>query len=77
MRRIPKGVLEAREHYKSVTVHCPHLDKNLRPMPELLNEKCECGNDGICGACDKFIGYWSEDGTTFAFGSYEGFCNCK
>ena len=63
--------------YQSITVHCPHLDDNLNPSPELLNEFCKCGKDGKCYKCDKFIGFYSENGTTFSFGSYEDFCDYK
>jgi len=74
---IPQEIIEAREKYTSITVHCPHMDKNLQPFPELLNSTCPMGKDGRCGDCEKFIGFWSEDGSIFSYMSFEGFCDNK
>lgn len=67
-------VEQAREKYTVVKVHPPTLDANMRPAFRLLNVRCSAGKDGECHKCEDFVGAYSEDGTFFAHGTYEGFC---
>ena len=70
---------EAREKYHIIKVHAPQLDDNMRPKFKLLNPNIdnECPHDksGHCSQCHNFMGIHSEEGSIFAHGSYEGFCD--
>jgi len=66
---------EARKKYVLVRVHCPNLDKNLNPDFKLINMTCPFKQDGHCGQCEHLAGVYSEEGTFFSYGSYEGFCD--
>lgn len=77
MSNIPDEILKARKQYKTIKIHCPSMDDNLNPVPELLNGECEYDRNGKCGSCDKFKGFWNEDRRVFSYGVYEGFCDNK
>ena len=71
-------VEKAREKFSVLKVIAPHLDDQMRPAFELRDKsQCPLKRDGDCCKCDKFAGVFSEDGTFFALGLYEGFCDSK
>ena len=67
-------------NYNVFDVVAPSLDNNLRPKIQ-LQDPSECPlkreKRGFCFECDKFKGLISPDGTVFASGVYEGFCDTK
>jgi len=79
---ISEETIELLEQIRSdntiITVHCPHLDDALQPVPELVDIKtCPNGLDGQCGKCEHYVGMYSPSGTIFAFMQFEGFCDSK
>lgn len=77
-KELLEEIREARKKYESIEVECPHLDENLRPVPQLISDYvCPAGRDGKCASCDLFRGFWSEDGYIAAYKLFEGFCDCK
>ena len=72
-----ENVEQAREFFEVTSVHCPDLDKNLKPKFQLLNSECLFGFDGKCHLCEYFYGAWDAEGKFFSSGIYEGFCNAK
>jgi hypothetical protein len=75
---IPDEILEARKQYNIVEVHAPHLTNEMQPDIELsYGCKCPIEKDGHCIECENFRGLYTEDGTIYAFGTYEGYCDTK
>ena len=67
---------EIRNKFSMISVHAPSLGENLIPIAKLLNPS-ECPakkEDTICDNCEYFIGYYTPEGTVFAYATYEGFC---
>jgi len=67
---------ETVDQFNKFTVVAPTLDDNMRPAFQLQN-RSQCprpDKKGLCGQCEHFAGFKSEDGTVFACGAYEGFC---
>lgn len=65
------------KYCSEVTIHCPHLDKHMRPAAKLLhNSECPRNLNGICHKCDFFVGYSTKDtnGEVFAYMSFPGYC---
>jgi len=53
---IPEGTRKVLEQMRTnnniITVHCPHLDDSLQPVPELVDiTTCPKGLSGKCSAC--------------------------
>ncbi|MCK5605798.1 hypothetical protein KAR91_28135 [Candidatus Pacearchaeota archaeon] len=70
-----KTIDDARAKCHILDMHCPTLDDNMRPKPELLNMKCPSDLDGQCASCDRFVGFKpGDDGTIFAHMKIEGWC---
>lgn len=69
---------KARKMFSIFRVHAPTLDDELRPLIQLCDKsECPLKSDGICCKCEKFRGLISEDGTIFAYSTFEGFCDTK
>lgn len=69
-----------KSRFRSIKVHAPRLNEHLHPDIYLFNEVCpkESETKNHCGKCDHFLGYNAdEEGRTFSYGAYEGFCEIK
>lgn len=81
MNNIPEEVRQARKQYRIIQIHCPHLDENLNPKPELcVDQVCPKSNDeefGKCFECQSFMGLFVPDGEIFAHMTFEGYCDQK
>ena len=70
----------AEQTWNKIEVICPDLDtKTMSPIFQLRDSsKCPMKLDGKCGdECTYFMGTSSDDGTYFAHGVYDGYCNSK
>jgi len=74
----PKEVLQAREKYNSIKVHCPTL-RDLEPFPELLpGNSCPMNKKKpVCGECEHFVGFWRTTDEIASFMVFEGFCDSR
>ena len=69
---------KARKQFNVLRVMAPHMDKNMRPEIQLQNiNECPLKGDGMCCRCERFRGMILPEGTIFAHGVYEGFCDTK
>jgi hypothetical protein len=69
----PLEITEARKKYKTIKVHSPTLDKNMRPQFELREYDENC--NGYCSKCSHFKGVILTNGTVESYITYEGFCD--
>lgn len=82
-----KKLEESRSKYRSLAVIAPtcviegeNEEQTMRPDFWLSNPECcplAAEKKGHCSECVKNMGIYSENGTIFAYGVYEVFCDTK
>lgn len=77
-KRVPLITKEYAESvWNKVEVVCPE-DDNLKPKFKLRNiDDCPMKLDGGCSECTFFMVVASEEGSFWAHGVYDGYCDTK